>query len=116
MVANILTGLVALIHLYIVVLEMVLWDTPRGRKAFGTTEAFAKESKVLAANQGLYNGFLAAGLIWGIWLGDAGDPVKIFFLLCVAVAGAYGAATVGVRILLIQTVPALIALAAVIFT
>ncbi len=116
MIANILTGLVALIHLYIVALEMFLWDTPRGRKAFGTTEAFAKESKVLAANQGLYNGFLAAGLIWGIWLGDAGDPVKIFFLLCVAVAGAYGAATVGIRILLIQTVPALIALAAVIFT
>ena len=116
MIANILTGLVALIHLYIVVLEMFLWDTPRGRKAFGTTEAFARESKVLAANQGLYNGFLAAGLIWGIWLGDAGDPVKIFFLLCVVVAGAYGAATVGVRILLIQTVPALIALAAVMFT
>jgi len=116
MLANILTGLVALIHLYIVVLEMFLWDTPRGRKAFGTTEVFAKESKVLAANQGLYNGFLAAGLIWGIYLGDAGDPVKIFFLLCVAVAGAYGAATVGVRILLIQTVPALIALAAVWFT
>jgi putative membrane protein len=116
MIANILTGLVALIHLYIVVLEMLLWDTPRGRKAFGTTEAFARESKVLAANQGLYNGFLAAGLIWGIYLGDAGDPVKIFFLLCVAVAGAYGAATVNVRILLIQTVPALIALAAVWFT
>ena len=116
MLANILTGIVALIHLYIVVLEMFLWDTPRGRKAFGTTEAFAKESKVLAANQGLYDGFLAAGLIWGIYLGDAGDPVKIFFLLCVAVAGAYGAATVGVRILLIQTVPALIALAAVWFT
>lgn len=116
MIANILTGLVALIHLYIVVLEMVLWDTPRGRKAFGTTEEFARASKVLAANQGLYNGFLAAGLIWGIWLGEAGDPVKIFFLLCVAVAGAYGAATVGLRILLIQTVPALIALAAVVFT
>jgi putative membrane protein len=116
MLANILTGLVALIHIYILILEMVLWDTPRGRRAFGTTEAFAKESKVLAANQGLYNGFLAAGLIWGIWLGEAGDPVKIFFLLCVAVAGAYGAATVNVRILLIQTVPALLALAAVWFT
>ena len=116
MIGSILTGVVALIHLYILVLEMVLWDTPRGRKAFGTTEAFAKESKVLAANQGLYNGFLAAGLIWGIWLGDAGDPVKIFFLLCVAVAGAYGAATVHVRILLIQAVPALLALAAVILT
>src|ERR1700712_5827099 len=116
MIENILAGLVALIHVYILVLEMFLWDTPRGRKAFGTTEAFAKESKVLAANQGVYNGFLAAGLIWGIWLGDAGDPVKIFFLLCVAVAGAYGAATVNIRILFIQTVPALIALAAVMFT
>jgi len=116
MLANVLTGLVALIHVYILVLEMFLWDTARGRRAFGTTEAFAKESKVLAANQGLYNGFLAAGLIWGIWLGAAGDPVKIFFLFCVAVAGVYGAATVGIRILLIQTVPALIALAAVILT
>ena len=117
MLANILTAVVALIHAYILVLEMFLWDTPRGRKAFGTTEAFAKESKVLAANQGLYNGFVAAGLVWGIWLGEAaGDPVKIFFLICVAVAGAYGAATVSIRILLIQTVPALIALAAVILT
>jgi putative membrane protein len=116
MLANILTGLVALIHLYIVVLEMFLWDTPRGRRAFGTSEAFARESKVLAANQGLYNGFLAAGLIWGIWLGEAGDPVKIFFLLCVAVAGVYGAATVGIRILFVQTVPALLALAVVILT
>jgi putative membrane protein len=116
MIGSILTGIVALIHAYILVLEMFLWNTPRGRKAFGTTEAFARESKVLAANQGLYNGFLAAGLIRGIWLGDAGDPVKIFFLLCVAVAGAYGAATVNVRILLIQTVPALLALAAVWFT
>lgn len=116
MIGSILTGIVALIHIYILVLEMFLWDTPRGRTAFGTTEAFSRESKVLAANQGLYNGFLAAGLIWGIWLGEAGDPVKIFFLLCVAVAGIYGAATVNMRILLIQTVPALIALAAVWFT
>lgn len=114
--ANILTGIVALIHLYILVLEMFLWQTPRTRLAFGTTEAFARESRVLAANQGLYNGFLAAGLIWGIWLGEAGDPVKIFFLLCVAIAGAYGAATVGIRILLIQTLPALLALTAVWFT
>jgi putative membrane protein len=116
MIGSILTGVIALIHLYILVLEMFLWDTERGRKAFGTTPDFAKASKVLAANQGLYNGFLAAGLIWGIWLGDAGDPVKIFFLVCVAVAGAYGAATVGIRILFIQTIPALIALAAVLFT
>jgi putative membrane protein len=116
MIANILTGLVALIHAYILVLEMFLWDTPRGRKAFGTTADFAKASKTLAANQGLYNGFLAAGLVWGIWLGDAGDPIKIFFLLCVAVAGVYGALTVGTRILLIQTVPAVVALLAVWFT
>ena len=116
MFANILTGIVALIHLYIVVLEMVLWDRPIGRRAFGMTEEFAKATKVLAANQGLYNGFLAAGLIWGIWLGAQGEPVKIFFLACVAIAGAFGAATVSVRILLVQAIPALIALAAVLFT
>lgn len=115
MIGSILSGVVAAIHIYIVVLEMVLWDTPRGRKTFGMTEEFAKSTKVLAANQGLYNGFLAAGLIWGIWLGEAGDPVKIFFLLCVAVAGAYGAATVGMRILMVQTIPALIALVGVIY-
>jgi putative membrane protein len=113
MIGSILTGVVAAIHVYILVLEMFLWDKPQGRKAFGTIEAFARESKVLAANQGLYNGFLAAGLIWGIWLGEAGDPVKIFFLLCVAVAGIYGAATVSMRILLVQTVPAVVALVAV---
>lgn len=116
MIGSILTGIVALIHVYILILEMVLWDTPRGRKAFGTSEEFSKASKVLAANQGLYNGFLAAGLFWGIWLGEAGDPIKIFFLLCVAIAGIYGAMTVSRRILLVQTVPAAIALIAVWFT
>src|SRR5689334_20321296 len=116
MLANILTGLVAVIHAYIVVLEMALWTTPFGRRVFGTTEEFAKATRVLAANQGLYNGFLAAGLVWGIWLGDAGDPVKLFFLACVAVAGVFGAATVGIRILFVQTAPAAIALAAVIWT
>ena len=116
MIANILTGIVALIHFYIVVLEMFLWDTPRGHKAFGMTEAFAKSTKVLAANQGLYNGFLVAGLVWGISLGDAGDPIKLFFLICVAIAGIYGAVTVGVRILLVQTVPAVVAMLAVWFT
>lgn len=115
MVGSILTGIVAAIHVYILILEMFLWDTERGRKAFGMTPEFSRSTKVLAANQGLYNGFLAAGLIWGIWLGDAGDPVKIFFLLCVAVAGVYGAATAGMRILMVQTLPALIALAAVLF-
>lgn len=116
MIGSILTGVVAAIHIYIVLLEMLWWDTERGRKAFGMTADFSKATKVLAANQGLYNGFLAAGLIWGIWLGEAGDPVKIFFLLCVAVAGAFGAATASIRILWIQTVPALIALVAVVFT
>ncbi|KQU72925.1 hypothetical protein ASC75_04460 [Aminobacter sp. DSM 101952] len=112
MLANILVGLVALIHLYIVYLEMVLWDTPRGHKAFGLKPDFATASKVLAANQGLYNGFLVAGLIWGLWLGTAGFQVKMFFLLCVAVAGLYGAATVSRKILYIQAVPAALALAA----
>ena len=116
MIGSILTGIVALIQVYILILEMVLWDTPRGRKAFGTTEEFSKASKVLAANQGLYNGFLAAGLLWGVWLGEAGDPIKIFFLLCVAVAGIYGAITVSRRIVVVQTVPAAIALLAVWFT
>ncbi|CAN7468685.1 DUF1304 domain-containing protein [Devosia sp. LjRoot16] len=113
MIGSILTGVIALIHIYILILEMFLWDKPQGMKAFGTTPAFAAETKTLAANQGLYNGFLAAGLIWGIWLGEAGDPIKIFFLLCVAVAGAFGAVTVGRKILFIQTIPAVVALVAV---
>src|SRR2546422_7873302 len=113
MVANVLVGLVVLIHLYIVVLEMFLWDKPFGRKVFGSTPEIAAASKVLAANQGLYNGFLAAGLIWGLYLGAAGFQVKVFFLLCVAIAGLYGAATVGRKILFIQTVPAIASLIAV---
>lgn len=112
MIGNILVGLVALIHCYIVYLEMVLWDTPRGRKAFGLTPEFASASKVLAANQGLYNGFLAAGLIWGLCLGASGFQIKMFFLLCVAIAGIYGAATVGRKILFIQAVPAVLAIVA----
>jgi putative membrane protein len=115
MIGSVLTGIIAALHVYILVLEMFLWDSERGRKAFGTTPEFAKSTKVLAANQGLYNGFLAAGLIWGIWLGEAGDPVKIFFLLCVVVAGVYGGFTSSMRILMIQTIPALIALVAVIY-
>ena len=113
MVANLLTSAVALIHLYILVLEMFLWDKPAGMRSFGTTPEFARATRTLAANQGLYNGFLAAGLIWGLWLGDEGDPIKAFFLLCVAVAGIFGAATASPRILLVQTVPAVIALVAV---
>jgi len=112
MIANVLVGLVALIHAYIVYLEMVLWDTPRGHKAFGLTPEFATASKVLAANQGLYNGFLAAGLVWGLYLGGAGFQVKTFFLICIVVAGLYGAATANRKILYIQALPAALALAA----
>ena len=112
MISSVLTGLVALIHVYILYLEMFLWDKPSGMKAFGTTPEFARESKVLAANQGLYNGFLAAGLIWGQWLGEAGYSVKIFFLLCVLIAGIYGAATASQKILFVQALPAALALAA----
>lgn len=110
MIGSILTGVVALIHFYILVLEMFLWDKPQGMRAFGTTAEFAVQSKVLAANQGLYNGFLAAGLAWGIGLGEAGDPVKVFFLVCVAIAGLYGALTVSRKILYVQTLPAALAL------
>ena len=113
MIANVLVGLVVLIHLYIVVLEMVLWDKPFGRKVFGSTPEFAAASKVLAANQGLYNGFLAAGLIWGLSMGAAGQPVQLFFLGCVIVAGLYGAATVGIKILFVQAVPAALAVGAI---
>ncbi|CAH1672832.1 conserved membrane hypothetical protein [Hyphomicrobiales bacterium] len=112
MIASVLIGLVALIHIYIVVLEMWLWDTPRGHKAFGLTPEFAARSKVLAANQGLYNGFLVAGLIWGLWLGPAGFAIKLFFLACVLVAGLFGAATASRKILYIQALPAALAIAA----
>ena len=112
MIATVLIAVVALIHVYIVVLEMALWDTPQGRKAFGTTAEFAAATKVLAANQGLYNGFLVAGLAWGLWLGEAGFPVKVFFLACVLVAGLYGAATASRRILFVQALPAALALGA----
>ena len=110
MAANIVVGLIGLLHVYILVLEMFLWDKPAGLRAFRQTQAAATASKVLAANQGLYNGFLAAGLFWGLSLGAAGLGVKVFFLLCVGVAGLYGAATVGRKILFIQAVPAAIGL------
>ncbi len=113
MIATVLVGLVALLHLYIMVLEMFLWDSPRGRRAFGTTPDFAASTRTLAANQGLYNGFLAAGLIWGLWLGDAGAAQQTFFLVCVAIAGVFGAITSSPKIFLVQTIPATLALAAV---
>jgi putative membrane protein len=110
LIATVATLLVALIHGYILVLEMFLWTKPRGRRIFRTTEEFAEASRVLAANQGLYNGFLAAGLLWGVSLGADGYSVKLFFLACVAVAGFYGAMTMGRKTLLIQTLPAVTAI------
>lgn len=111
--ASILVGLVALLHAYFLVLEMFLWDKPAGLKAFGQTLEAARASKVLAANQGLYNGFLAAGLLWGLWLGPAGRGVTVFFLVCVIVAGVFGAATASRKILFVQALPAAVALALV---
>jgi putative membrane protein len=109
--ANIAVALIGLLHVYILVLEMFLWEKPAGLRAFGQTPQSAAASKVLAANQGLYNGFLAAGLFWGLTLGAEGTAVKVFFLLCVLVAGLYGAATARRRILFVQAVPAAVGLA-----
>jgi len=112
--ASVLVGLVAAIHVYILVLEMFLWRTPRARAAFGTTPEFAEATATLAANQGLYNGFLAAGLVWGLVAADpVGRAAQMFFLLCVALAGVYGAITANRRILVVQTLPATLALIAV---
>jgi putative membrane protein len=108
--ANIVIGLIGLIHVWILILEMFLWTSPTGRKAFGLKPDFAEATKVLAANQGLYNGFLAAGLFWGLSLGAEGFGVKVFFLSCVLTAGLYGAATASRRILVIQAIPALLGL------
>ena len=108
--ANMATALVALLHTSFLVLELFLWDTPRGRKLLGLTPDFAAASRSLAANQGLYNGFLAAGLVWGLWLGVEGTAIKVFFLACVIVAGVFGAATASRTILLIQALPGAVAL------
>ena len=115
-VAAIAVGLVALLHVWFLVLEMFLWDKPAGLKAFGQTLEAAQASKVLAANQGLYNGFLAAGLFWGLGLGAAGTGVKVFFLACVIVAGVFGAATASRKILFVQALPAAVALALVLLS
>ena len=106
-IVNIIVAIVAVLHLGFLVIEMFLWDKSTGRNIFRTTVEYATQSKTLAANQGLYNGFLAAGLIWGLF---AGDAVKIFFLGCVALAGVFGALTVSKRIFYIQALPALIGL------
>lgn len=109
-IANAVVALIGLLHIYILILEMFLWDKPRGMRAFGMTPEQAAVTKTLAANQGLYNGFLAAGLFWGLYLGPPGDAVKVFFLLCVLVAGIFGAMTANKRILAVQAAPAFIGL------
>ena len=101
---------VALLHIYFMILEMFLWDKPPGLKAFGQSIEQATATKKLAANQGLYNGFLAAGLLWGLFQGDGGFDFKFFFLLCILIAGLYGGYTVNKKILYIQALPAFIGL------
>lgn len=108
--ATILVALVALEHIYILVLEMFLWTRPAGLQAFGLTPEFAEQTAVLAANQGLYNGFLAAGLIWSLVRKEDGIPIRVFFLSCVIIAGVFGAITAKPSILYVQAAPALIAL------
>ena len=109
--AHALVLLIALLHVYILVLEMFLWDKPAGLRAFGLDPDFARATRTLAANQGLYNGFLAAGLIWGLVRGPAhGVAVTVFFLLCVLTAGLFGAVTASRRILFVQALPAALAL------
>ena len=109
LVSKIAVAFVSLIHLYILILEMFLWDKPIGLKAFELSKEFATASKVLAANQGLYNGFLAAGLLWGLSISEIG--VQMFFLICVMIAGVFGAITASKKILWIQAMPALLAFA-----
>ena len=111
--ADIAVILVAALHLWFLVLEMVLWDKPFGRRTFGMTPEKAAATKSLAMNQGLYNGFLAAGLLWGVF---AGDDVKLFFLTCVILAGVFGALTASRKILWVQALPGLVALALVVFS
>ncbi len=112
MIANILVALVAVFHLYFLVLEMFLWTTPKGLKVFGQTKDQAEATKVLAANQGLYNGFLVAGLVWSLLVPSAAVALqfKVFFLGCVVVAGIYGGYSVDKKIFFVQSVPALLAL------
>lgn len=114
--ANVVVALVALLHLYFLVLEMFLWNTPKGRRTFDLTPEFAAASRPLAANQGLYNGFLAAGLGWGLALGADGVAVKVFFLGCVIVAGVFGALTASRKILWVQALPGAVALALVLLS
>lgn len=113
LIANIAVSIVALLHLYFMILEIFFWDKPFGLRVFGLTPEFAKASKALASNQGIYNGFLCAGLVWGMSLGTSGNPIKIFFLGCVVVAGVFGALTANRKILWVQALPGAVALALV---
>ncbi len=113
MIATILILLVAGIHAYFLVLEMFRWEAPSTRKVFGTTPKFAAESKMMAANQGLYNGFLAAGLLYGLFLGAAGTSMIGFLLICIIVAGIYAAMSEIKAALVAQTLPAALAIIAV---
>ncbi|MBC2836759.1 DUF1304 domain-containing protein [Paragemmobacter straminiformis] len=115
MIASVLVAAIGALHVYILVLEMFRWEAPRTRAVFGTSAEFARASKVMAGNQGLYNGFLAAGLFWALTKGvaGAGFALAVFFLGCVLVAGLYGAATASRRILFVQAVPAALGLLAV---
>lgn len=116
--SQVAVAFVAGLHVFFALLEMVLWTKPQGRKAFGTTREFAESTRALAANQGLYNLFLAAGLVWSLVAGPAAVaiPVATFFLACVAVAGVFGALTVAWRIVVIQSVPAVVGLVLVLGT
>jgi len=113
LIGNVAVAIVALLHLYFLILEVFFWDKPLGLRVFGLTPEFAKASKSLASNQGIYNGFLFAGLVWGLRLGASGNSIKIFFLGCIIVAGVYGALTVNRKIFWVQALPGAVALALV---
>ncbi len=115
-VATALVALVAIEHIYILVLEMFLWTKPAGLRTFGLTQEFAEQTAVLAANQGLYNGFLAAGLIWALTQKEEGYSLRVFFLVCVIIAGVFGAITAKPSILFVQAAPAFVALVATLFS
>ena len=114
MLENISIGFVALLHILFLVLEMFFWNKPVGRKIFGLKKEFAEQSVTLASNQGLYNGFLAAGLIWSFFIDGFATEIRLFFLSCVIIAGLFGAITVSRTILWVQALPAVIALTLVI--
>ena len=113
MVANTLVAFVALLHVVFLILEMFLWTKPFGRRIFGLNRELADQTAALAANQGLYNGFLAAGLVWGLMSGTTGRGILVFFLVCVVIAGIFGALTAKRTILWVQALPGAVALAAV---